>query len=84
MNNPFYFVLALMAMIFTFVLIKHRMQLNARGQGSPGEHAENLRLREEVKQLKERLHVLERIAVDFAYPQPEPAFARAGPAPGRG
>jgi uncharacterized protein YlxW (UPF0749 family) len=31
---------------------------------SAEEHAENLRLREEVKELKERLHVLERIAVD--------------------
>ena len=30
----------------------------------PKEQAENLRLREEVKELKERLHVLERIAVD--------------------
>jgi uncharacterized protein YlxW (UPF0749 family) len=28
------------------------------------EHAENLRLREEVKELKERLKVLERITVD--------------------
>ena len=28
------------------------------------EHAETLRLREEVKMLKERIHVLERIAVD--------------------
>jgi hypothetical protein len=33
-------------------------------QVSQEEHAETLRLREEVKQLKERLHVLERIAVD--------------------
>jgi hypothetical protein len=33
-------------------------------QVSVQEHAENLRLREEVKELKERLHVLERITVD--------------------
>ena len=31
---------------------------------SPQEQAETLRLKDEVKQLKERLHVLERIAVD--------------------
>ena len=31
---------------------------------SAEEHAETLRLREEVKALKERLHVLERIAVE--------------------
>jgi uncharacterized protein YlxW (UPF0749 family) len=30
----------------------------------PAEQAENLRLREEVRELKERLKVLERIAVD--------------------
>jgi hypothetical protein len=30
----------------------------------PQERAETLRLREEVKQLKERLHVLERITTD--------------------
>ena len=37
-----------------------------RGQSQvdPAEQAENLRLREEVKDLKERLHVLERIATD--------------------
>jgi hypothetical protein len=31
---------------------------------SPEDSAETLRLRDEVKQLKDRLHVLERIAVD--------------------
>jgi hypothetical protein len=36
-----------------------------RGELSgPEEQAESLRLREEVKQLKERIHVLERIAVE--------------------
>jgi uncharacterized protein YlxW (UPF0749 family) len=38
-----------------------------RGDGdriSAEEQAENLRLREEVKQLKERIHVLERITVE--------------------
>jgi Tfp pilus assembly protein PilN len=34
------------------------------GRIAPQEQAENLRLREEVKELKERLHVLERIATD--------------------
>jgi cell division protein FtsB len=34
------------------------------GDVSPQEHAENLRLRDEVKELKERIKVLERIAVD--------------------
>ncbi len=37
-----------------------------RGQGFVGgdEHAENARLRDEVKELKERIKVLERITVD--------------------
>ena len=33
-------------------------------QLAPQEHAENLRLRDEVKELKERIKVLERITVD--------------------
>ena len=37
---------------------------NDREQISAKEHAENLRLREEVKELKERLQVLERITVE--------------------
>ena len=40
---------------------RYRQRDNAIG---PQEHAENLRLREEVKELKERMKVLERIAVD--------------------
>jgi cell division protein FtsB len=35
-----------------------------RGEIDPKEHAENLRLRDEVKELKERIKVLERITVD--------------------
>ena len=35
-----------------------------RNEISAEEHAETLRLREEVKALKDRLHVLERIAVE--------------------
>ena len=34
------------------------------GEISPSEHAETLRLRDEVKELKERLKVLERITVE--------------------
>ncbi|HET7576863.1 MAG TPA: hypothetical protein VFK19_09925 [Sphingomicrobium sp.] len=35
-----------------------------RSEIAPQEHAENLRLRDEVKELKERIKVLERITVD--------------------
>jgi len=49
--------------------VKHKMGIPSRSMrqmrdGDPGESAETLRLREEVKELKERLKVLERIAVD--------------------
>ena len=33
-------------------------------EANPQEHAENLRLRDEVKELKERIKVLERITVE--------------------
>ena len=36
----------------------------ARGRKRPGGEGRDLRLRDEVKQLKERIHVLERIATD--------------------
>ena len=45
-----------------------RAKYGHRGRGgsgiSPEERAETLRLKDEVKQLKDRIHVLERIAVE--------------------
>ena len=41
----------------------HRRHREIDGE-TPQEKVENLRLREEVKELKERIHVLERIAVE--------------------
>jgi len=63
------FVLAIIFMVFVFSIVKHKMGIPSRSMrqmrdGDPGESAETLRLREEVKELKERLKVLERIAVD--------------------
>jgi transposase-like protein len=57
------------AVMITSVLRAKYGHGNRRGRGgndqvSAEEHAETLRLREEVKQLKERLHVLERITVE--------------------
>jgi uncharacterized protein YlxW (UPF0749 family) len=46
---------------------RHGRNRRFDGEGSqidPQQQAENLRLRDEVKELKERLKVLERIAVD--------------------
>jgi uncharacterized protein YlxW (UPF0749 family) len=63
------FVLAIIFMVFVFSIVKHKMGIPSRSmrqmQGcDPGESAETLRLRDEVKELKERLKVLERITVE--------------------
>lgn len=62
------FVLILVAMVFLFSIIRHKMGIPVRSmrqmRGDPEDSAETMRLREEVKELKERLKVLERITVD--------------------
>jgi cell division protein FtsB len=66
--NPFEFVLAVLILVFAFTIIRHKMGIPLRSmrqmRGHPGDDAENARLRDEVKELKERLKVLERIAVE--------------------
>ena len=66
--NPFEFVLALMVVMFVFTIIRHKMGIPVRSmrqmRGDPEDTAETLRLREEVKELKDRLKVLERITVE--------------------
>jgi hypothetical protein len=63
-NTP-EFVIILLLVIFAFSLLKRRMDIRHRWE-RPGveDAAETQRLRDEVKQLKERLHVLERITVE--------------------
>ena len=63
--NPFEFVIAIIVITGVFSLIRHRMGVRHRWERAEGEDSqEALRLREEVKDLKERLKVLERITVD--------------------
>ena len=66
--NPFEFVLFLMAIIFTFQIIKHKMGVRKdyRGGDLPTveDSAETRMLRDEVRQLKDRIQVLERITVE--------------------
>jgi hypothetical protein len=66
--NPFEFVLAVVFMAFMFSLIRHRMGIRHRGQSCGVEDSErneeNERLRQQVKHLQERIHVLERIVTD--------------------
>jgi len=68
--NPFEFVLALMILMFAFTIVRHKMGIpvrsmrQMRGCADAEDSAETLRLREEVKELKERIKVLERITVE--------------------
>jgi hypothetical protein len=58
----------MVVLIVTIVMIAGIMKARVSGGGrrdvEPSDEVETLRLREEVKGLKERLHVLERIATD--------------------
>lgn len=64
--NPFEMVAIIVVAVMVASVL--RAKYGHRRQGGPEvsaeERAETLRLREEVKQLKERLHVLERITVE--------------------
>ena len=67
--NPFEFVLAILLMVFVFSIVRHKMGIPARSMREmrgdpPVETQESARLREEVRELKERIKVLERITVE--------------------
>ena len=67
--NPFEMVaIIVVAVMVASVLRAKYGHSHRRNRGEDGitakEHAETLRLRDEVKALKDRIHVLERIAVE--------------------
>ena len=69
--NPFEFVIILMIVIGAFQILRHRMGVPThrgarRGRSDVVEtdDAETRALRDEVRQLKERVQVLERITVE--------------------
>jgi hypothetical protein len=63
--NPFEFVIAIIFLTGIFSLLRHRMNVRHRWERPEVEDSqETLRLRDEVKELKERLKVLERITVE--------------------
>jgi uncharacterized protein YlxW (UPF0749 family) len=65
--NPFEMVAIIVVSVMIATVLKAKYSgRNRRGVAEvpPEERSETLRLRDEVKQLKERLHVLERIAVE--------------------
>jgi hypothetical protein len=56
----------IVASVMFMIIMKSRYRYleGQRSTTSPEEQAETMRLRDEVKQLKDRIHVLERIAVE--------------------
>jgi uncharacterized protein YlxW (UPF0749 family) len=65
--NPFEMVVLIVGIVMLASVLRAKYG-HHRGRGSneisPEEKAETLRLRDEVKQLKERINVLERITVE--------------------
>ena len=66
--NPFEMVVLIVAIVMIAGVLRSRHGSRPRRgrdeSDEPVERAETLRLREEVKMLKERLHVLERITTE--------------------
>ena len=66
--NPFEFVLAVLFLVFAFTIIRHKLGIPVRSmremRGDPVDGGENVRLKGQVKQLQERINVLERIVTD--------------------
>ena len=67
--NPFEFVIAVLILVFAFSIIRHKMGIPVRSMRQmrgdpPVNDQENARLRSQVKQLQDRIHVLERIVTD--------------------
>ena len=64
--NPFEMVaiIVVAVMIASVLRAKYGHSRRREVEADPREHAENLRLREEVKELKERIKVIERITVE--------------------
>jgi cell division protein FtsB len=66
--NPFEFVLAVLLLVFAFTIIRHKLGIPVRSmremRGEVVNDEENARLKAQVSQLQERIHVLERIVTD--------------------
>ena len=66
--NPFEMVVMIVAIVMVSSVLRARYGYRSRRdrgiEANPAERVETLRLKDEVQQLKERIHVLERIATD--------------------
>ena len=64
--NPFEMVVLIVAIVMITSVMRAKYSHRRRGgiESDPAEKVETLRLKDEVQHLKERIHVLERIATD--------------------
>jgi hypothetical protein len=62
--NPFEMVAIIVVAVMIASVLRAKYHRTHRGDMDPAEQAESLRLREEVKELKDRIKVLERITVE--------------------
>ena len=67
--NQYEFVIALVAVILVFSIVRHKMGIPARSMRQmmgeePKKEQENELLRAQVKQLQDRIRILERIVTD--------------------
>jgi uncharacterized protein YlxW (UPF0749 family) len=67
--NPFEFVIAVLFLVFAFSIIRHKLGIPVRSMREmrgdpPVNDDENERLRAQVRQMQERIRVLERIVTD--------------------
>ena len=63
--NPFEMVAIIVVAVMIASVLRAKYSHRRRSdESNPQEHAENMRLRDEVKELKERIKVLERITVE--------------------
>jgi uncharacterized protein YlxW (UPF0749 family) len=64
MNSGELMVVLIVAIVMVAGIFKQRSRFSHRIDREPDSGAENQRLRDEIRELKERLKVLERITVD--------------------
>jgi hypothetical protein len=62
--NPPELIVTVLVIVFAFSLLKRRMDFQHRSGPPAEDSSETLRLREQVKQMQDRIRVLERIVTD--------------------
>jgi hypothetical protein len=62
--NPFEMVAIIVVAVMIASVLRARYRSGGSADGNPHAEAENLRLRDDVKQLKDRVRVLEQIVTD--------------------